>query len=537
MRSASRIVQDVAWRRCLVIKTLVLRRGAARARLLHVLPWTACLLFALAVPASGEQVIRIGEGLVSEATLFPFDSGGIPWRHGVQLALVRAARDAKPVLTLGAPGSPDSGRISYYGTVIRVGDELRMWYLGHPAEDPDSIRLCYAVSTDGRHWEKPRLGLVDYGGSRANNLVDLQAPGDLMSCNVLYEPDDPDPARRYKLFYELRPEYRGHVAFSPDGWRWRASSRNPVTHIRIEPSGLIKRDGCYYICAQNANIDRGFQKRVLITLASYDFEHWTEASCLGFRRDAVPPRSVHPPFNAGPQVHLGASLWDRENVVLGFYGMWNMPVDDMDRRRLRMDLGLLVTHDALTYTEPIPDFKIVDGFEEGWTAENPDGEPGALSQGQGFENIGNETLTWYGVWGPANSGVRVASWPRDRLGYYYPAREPIEGQRWTPDVGPHIISCPLESTGKPLSVEVNATGLDDDTRLVVELLDRRFQPVEGYTGDDAHPLMEDGFRLPATWGDRTTVTPPSGGMRIRLRFAGARPEDGRLYAVYVRPAE
>ncbi len=518
-------------------RAIIRGRRPLKAVLRRVTLSLAMLLTVPAMPAASEQVIRIGENSVSEATLFPFDSGAIPWRHGVQLALVRAERDDTPALTLGAPGSPDSGRISYYGTVLRVGDELRMWYLGHPAEDLNRIRLCYAVSVDGRHWEKPQLGLVEHGGSRANNLVALDAPGDLMSCNVLYEPDDPDPARRFKLFYELRPEYRGHVAFSPDGLRWTVSPLNPVTHIRIEPSGLIKRNGCYYVCAQNANVDRGFQKRVLLTLASYDFEHWTEASCLGFRRDAVPPRSVHPPFNAGPQVHLGASLWDRQNVVLGFYGMWNMPPDDMDRRRLRMDLGLLVTHDALSYTEPIPDFKVVDGFEEGWTAENPDGEPAALSQGQGFENIGNETLTWYGVWGPANTGVRVASWPRDRLGYYYPAREPIEGQRWVREVGPHIVSCPIESNGRPLRIEVNATGLDHDTQLVVEILDRRFRPLDGYGIGDARPMTQDGFRLAAEWAGRPTITPPDEGIRVCVRFVGARPEDGRLYTIYARPAD
>ena len=34
-----------------------------------------------------------------------------------------------------------------------------------------SWRLCYAESPDGLAWEKPDLGLVEYGGSRDNNIL------------------------------------------------------------------------------------------------------------------------------------------------------------------------------------------------------------------------------------------------------------------------------------------------------------------------------------------------------------------------------
>ena len=42
-----------------------------------------------------------------------------------------------------------------------------------------------------------------------------------------------------------------------------------------------------------------------------------------------------------------------------------------------------------------------------------------LVQGQGFENVGEETLFWYAPWPEQlSNGVRVASWQRDRLGYF-----------------------------------------------------------------------------------------------------------------------
>ena len=45
----------------------------------------------------------------------------------------------------------------------------------------------------------------------------------------------------------------------------------------------------------------------------------------------------------------------------------------------------------------------------------------ALMQGQGFENVGDESLFWYTPWPEhVSDGIRVATWIRDRLGYFAP---------------------------------------------------------------------------------------------------------------------
>ena len=36
---------------------------------------------------------------------------------------------------------------------------------------PGRYRLCYAESRDGLEWEKPELGLVEFDGSKRNNIV------------------------------------------------------------------------------------------------------------------------------------------------------------------------------------------------------------------------------------------------------------------------------------------------------------------------------------------------------------------------------
>ena len=62
----------------------------------------------------------------------------------------------------------ESHRVCAYNTVIEDG-VYKMWY---DAIAQDGSRwLCYATSTDGVHWEKPDLGLVEFDGSKANNIV------------------------------------------------------------------------------------------------------------------------------------------------------------------------------------------------------------------------------------------------------------------------------------------------------------------------------------------------------------------------------
>ncbi len=57
----------------------------------------------------------------------------------------------------------------------------------------------------------------------------------------------------------------------------------------------------------------------MVTFVSHDFDHWSDAAHLSFRRDPIPPRPLNDfEIHRGEQVHMGASLWNRGNVILGF---------------------------------------------------------------------------------------------------------------------------------------------------------------------------------------------------------------------------
>ncbi len=359
------------------------------------------------------MIIHNGGPLQSldEIALFPFDDGSIPLQTGLQLQLVQhqtSCNRTRIVVPPGDSGAPDSRAVVYYGTVRKVGDELWMWYLGQDEQDGWFERVCFATSTDGHTWEKPDLGLVSYRGSRSNNLVDLnQGSHHVQACVVFHDEDDPDPTRRFKMAFQCR-QYRFHfaAAYSEDGLTWREADANPVG-ARLEMAGGTRIDGMYVLSGQGGNHPP--PARQMVNHISYDFEHWSEAFCVGLRRGD--PRFRPWGGSAGPQVHLGAALWNRGNVIIGFYGMWNgHPTNE--RRFTHMDLGLAVSNDALRFREPIPEYPFVSAAEDDWW-ELPGGDPSvtkypALIQGQGFENIGDESLFWYAPWPePVSNGVRL----------------------------------------------------------------------------------------------------------------------------------
>jgi len=465
--------------------------------------------------------------------LFPFDDFSLPFKNGLRLHLVpyKSPVDrTRIVVAPGPAGAPDDLRVIYYGSVRKVGDELWMWYLGQGDADTDWMeRVCLAKSKDGYHWEKPNLGLVGYRGSKENNLVDmLGGEHSIVACVVFYEPDEPNPKRRFKAIIETK--YRSKlfgVMFSEDGLTWNefeVESDVPA----FEPSGGTKFNGCYYLNGHGGSHFGAV--RQMVTYASYDFEHWTLASCVGLRRGDIPPRPMLEGFAQGEQIHLGASLWNRGNVVVGLYGQWHGPLNN-DRRHVEMDLGLVVSNDCLHFTEPIPDFRIVAAAEDGfnhlprpWLYKHS-----AFAQGQGFENIGDETLFWYAPWPEQLSdGVRLATWKRDRLGFL----KPFDPKALKTPNGCHVISAPIDLQGRDAEISLNIDGLSEHARVTIDVLDEQFRPLAGYSGDECLPI-ESGLKQGVSWKKNKAVRADGSAVRVRLNYTGVRPEDPELYAIYV----
>lgn len=108
-----------------------------------------------------------------------------------------------------------------YFRVIEDGGKFKLYY-GAFTEAGHSV--CYAESTDGLHWTKPALGLVEVRGSKQNNIL---VEDNAIDATIMVDPHDV-PERRYKLFRSRVANDAGagvYAAYSADGIHFTDAGR------------------------------------------------------------------------------------------------------------------------------------------------------------------------------------------------------------------------------------------------------------------------------------------------------------------------
>lgn len=493
-------------------------------------------------------------------TLFAFDNVSIPHTQNLRLEMRAPAKHpANPVVRRGAPGTPDAQGVQFYGSIIREGGRCRMWYVAFDDDTKNKVaserwRAAYAESTDGLTWTKPNLGLVEFAGNKNNNLILTDpAPLGFVNVKVLTDPDDPDPQRRYKItghVYFRHHRRHGTLArfVSADGLSWKmphpAKTRNAellmgdlvLPAVHFEPSGgLYKWDGMFYASGQNSmNATRPYHGRVTRMYRSSDFVTWSQTSTLGFVRSTQhellgPGRS-----REGEQTHEGISVWNRGNVLLGVSGLWHGAAEWKD---VTIDLGFVVSNDGLNFREPAHEWTFLKRGEDGqW-------DQGGLIQGQGFENIGDQTFIYYGAWDPRHweeaplrGGVGIAVLPRDRFGDLVVEEAGQGGGDYQlPKVISEFVTAAIPvRQGTSPRFHLNADGLGPDATLKVELLDHLEQPIPGCSGKNAAIIRQSGFQTPITWGAKLGRSDLPDRIRLHVSFEGSKRTDIRFSAIYLQ---
>lgn len=155
--------------------------------------------------------------------------------HGVARKLHPPVR-REIVLTTDQPWE---GPTCAYFTVIQDGTKVRLYYRGSAggSDHSDAQVTCMAESEDGIHFVRPKLGLIEAGGTRDNNVVWRGVESHNFAPFL-----DPNPAaqrdERYKALGGIKQPGRnwkqgttpgGLYAFvSADGIHWRKLRPEPV---------------------------------------------------------------------------------------------------------------------------------------------------------------------------------------------------------------------------------------------------------------------------------------------------------------------
>ncbi|HEY3686829.1 MAG TPA: hypothetical protein VGL93_27590 [Streptosporangiaceae bacterium] len=407
----------------------------------------------------------------------------------------------KDGVVLGPDRPWESNNAYVYGTAIHDAKAglFKLWYQAYD-RTTSTYFMCYATSRDGRHWRKPDLGVHDYGGSTANNIV-----GDMHSATVVKDDRDPDPARRYKM---LGMSYGSGYAvwFSPDGVRWTPSPANPVlpdgdvANVTYDPA--TKR-----FLAVTKHPDGG--RRTAFLSTSTDFVHWS-----------------------APQVTLRADQRDQDEAVArGFENaqVYGMPI--LPYKGAYVGLPWIFSYGGAgapgTYGDgPVETQLAFSRDLTEWNRDDravviPRGAAGAFDSGMTFTAgdvivRGGRIWLYYGGWdglhGSTTRGASIglASWREDGFVSEHAAGAGV------------LTTKPLVFRGDRLRVNADFTA--PGARLRVEVL-----------GADGRPVPGLGTSAPVT-GDRldAVVRWPHGadlgrlaGRQVRLRFHVTR---GDLYA-------
>jgi hypothetical protein len=429
--------------------------------------------------------------------------------------------------------APWEGTGSGYHTVFQDGERYRMYYRGWHLDVSDGKLstgrhkpfYCYAESSDGVHWTKPELGLVEFEGSRKNNII-LEGVG--VHNFTPFKDDNPDcpPAARYKGLGGIKSE-GGLFAFqSEDGIHWSRMSDQPViTNGAFDSQNLAFWDSTagkyrayWRTFTEGVTTEAEWKPaglRAIRTGVSDDFQHWTDHADLTYLDS--PGEQLYTnqvkPYHRAPHLLIG---FPTRYVERGWSSsMRNLP--ERSNRELRASgverYGTALTEGLLMASRDGVHFK---RWNEAFVRPGI-GRPGTWQYGQNY-------LAWHAV--ETESALPGA--PRELSlyateGYWHGAGGTL--RRYTlrldgfvsihGDARPGIVQThPLVFSGSRLELNF-ATSAAGGIR--VEIATEEGLPIPGLTFDDCDELFGDSVGQPIAWKDQSLLARYAG-QPVRLRF-------------------
>ena len=268
------------------------------------------MTLAAAVPAAQESPISIGSRLEPL-----FDTHLVDRLGGKAVLRLNRPTPREIAITHDAPWE---GAGSGYHTVFQDGDLYRMYYRGQQMEVvDDKLRyptaevICYAESRDGIRWTRPELGLVEFQGSRRNNILRDRFGTHNFTPFKDLNPACP-PTARYKAVGGVRgaKEGDGLYAFqSADAIHWSLLQETPIL-----TEGYFDSQNVVFWDAERREYRAYFRDfreypngRDIKTSTSKDFLHWSKSEWLEYptgRKTQLYTNQVLPYYRA-PHLFLG----------------------------------------------------------------------------------------------------------------------------------------------------------------------------------------------------------------------------------------
>ncbi len=452
--------------------------------------------------------------------------------------------------------APWEGSGSGYHSIFRDGDLYRMYYKswqltvtpeGRVNTSEHPLFCCYAESDDGIHWRKPKLGLHEFNGSKANNIV---IPHGMMGKvkpdgghPAVFKDENPDasPDARYKAIVRS-DSTKGLLALkSADGLRWSPMADKPViTDGAFDSQNLAFWDAhsrlyrAYWRYFTGGVTDEKNWKpsgdRAIRTATSKDFIQWENQQNLSYVDS--PSEQLYTnqvkPYHRAPHLLIGfpTRYVERE---------WSESLRQLPERENRewrakasQRYGTAITEGLLMASRDGVRFKrwneafLPPGIErEGtWNYGHQYAAWHVVETKSALEGAPNE-LSFYtteSYWTGKSSALRRYTL---RLDGFVSIRAQMAGGE--------LITKPLTFTGSRLSLNF-ATSAAGSLR--VEIQDDSGKPLPGFALADSESHLGDTIERHATWKGGQDVGALAG-KAVRLRFVL---RDADLYSLrFINP--
>jgi len=422
-----------------------------------------------------------------------------------------------------------NGSIQFYGTVLYDEEEktFKMWYMAQGG-------VCYATSRDGLEWEKPRLGLAEFEGSKQNNIVPDGPYEGLNYCPEMRDVEGPE--RVYKCL-RLMPGRCWMPFFSSDGLRWTQHPAEPVvqggdecktckTHDALpgDWTGPLPKYAAFPKIGPSAGRFAG-RRSVGLSLSD-DYVNWSPPVLVLVADevdDEMAPIRVAeakeaevidldwPEDYRGELYHM--CVFPYEGLFLGLVDVFYIAAELWRIGQLNQggpdEIQLTSSRDLIHWEraggrEPIvPNGRLGD-WDAGWRSATS--RPLVMGDEiwiyYGARNTDHGGLIWNNK--PRTAGIGLAKLRLD--GFVSLDAGDTEGT---------VTTRPLLFEGRKLVINARA----GEGSVVVEVLSREGVPVDGFSAMDCDPFVGDSVRHTVTWrGDSDLSSLHGGPMRLRFRM-------------------
>lgn len=406
-----------------------------------------------------------------------------------------------------APDTPTDRYGATFASVVYDAEEglFKAWYTAQArsterwVEDPLEARLspallAYATSSDGVHWEKPNLGIVEVDGSRDNNICDV-----VHTDSLVRDDHDPNPERRYKRLMYDSSERALHMLFSAEGlhWTWPTKAAPlfegwDVIHDTHSFMGWDEKLGKYVAFLRPpVSLDPCRRRKIGVSMTD-DVLDWPPPEIV-IEADEHDPHGVD---NKGQPVGMDLYQMTAFRYGQGYLGFLN----NFDAHLARefndpLYVTLASSSDCREWHRHLRSRFLSVG--------NPGDFDGGMVYGAAQPVVyGDELYIYYTAyprlhagWCPAHAAIDPEQ--RPCIGLAKLRLDGFAGLYTNPYPG-RMVTVPIRVAGSRMLVN-NVPDRRNDGWLRVEIQDVSGDPIEGFANEDCRPITEEGLRNSVVW--------------------------------------